>query len=61
MGQVNKKIYLNRNYDDVQPNCMLCKHVTSSSDEFCEECGKNFWAHFTLIVNEKKKKEDNNG
>lgn len=34
------------NADDEVPNCLRCDHVVDASEHYCEECTKNFWAHY---------------
>ena len=31
--------------DDEEPNCGRCNHMFASQ-EYCDECGNNFWCHY---------------
>lgn len=32
--------------DDEIPNCFRCDNVVDASDEFCDECMRNFWKYY---------------
>ena len=45
---------------DVEPNCLECLHVTTASQEYCNECG-SYFSHFKPVwyeLNERSKHDE---
>lgn len=36
--------------DDEEPSCGRCDYVTNATEEFCNECGNNYWCHYQRTI-----------
>ena len=56
---MGRKVYkLIRTANDEEPDCMRCENVTSASEDYCAECGRNMWCHYRRSEFVEVEKED---
>lgn len=36
--------------DNEEPDCCRCDYINDSTDDFCNECGNNYWCHYQRTI-----------